>query len=133
MWPARLMKAMGIQGIIRGKPQKTIPDKKLPRPLDKVNRQFRTPAPNRLWVSDFTYVATWKGFVYVAFIIDAYARKIVGWRVSTSPHAGFVLDALEQAVHERRPIKGMVLHPSFGLRIAIPVHQIHRTTGGGRH
>ena len=67
------------------------------------------PAPNMLWVSDFTYVATWKGFVYVAFVIDAYARKIVGWRVSTSPHAGFVLDALEQAVHERRPVKGMGL------------------------
>jgi hypothetical protein len=83
--------------------QTTIPDKKQPCPLDKVNRQFRVPAPNMLWVSDFTYVATWKGFVYVAFVIDAYARKIVGWRVSTSAHAGFVLDALEQAVHERRP------------------------------
>jgi transposase InsO family protein len=77
--------------------------------MDKVNRQFRVPAPNMLWVSDFTYVATWKGFVYVAFVIDAYARRIVGWRVSTSPHAGFVLDALEQAVHERRPVKGMGL------------------------
>ena len=62
-----------------------------------------------LWVSDFTYVATWKGFVYVAFVIDAYARKIVGWRVSSSAHAGFVLDALEQAVHDRRPGKGMGL------------------------
>jgi transposase InsO family protein len=81
------MKAMGIQGIIRGKPHKTtIPDKKLPCPLDKVNRQFRVPAPNMLWVSDFTYVATWKGFVYVAFVIDAYARRIVGWRVSTTPN-----------------------------------------------
>ena len=107
---ARLMKGMGIQGIIRGKPQRTtIPDKKLPCPLDKVNRQFRVPAPNMLWVSDFTYVATWKGFVYVAFVIDAYARRIVGWRVSSTPHAGFVLDALEQAVHERRPVKGMGL------------------------
>lgn len=107
---ARLMKGMGIQGIIRGKPQKTtVPDRKLPCPLDKVNRQFRVPAPNMLWVSDFTYVATWKGFVYVAFVIDAYARRIVGWRVSTSPHAGFVLDALEQAVHERQPTKGMGL------------------------
>jgi putative transposase len=120
---ARLMKAMGIQGVIRGKPQKTtIPDKKLPCPLDKVNRQFRVPAPNMLWVSDFTYVATWKGprhghsdqwrshgSIYVAFVIDAYARRIVGWRVSTTPHAGFVLDALEQAVHERRPVKGMGL------------------------
>ena len=104
------MKDMAIQGIIRGKPHRTtIPDKKQPCPMDKVNRQFRVPAPNRLWVSDFTYVATWKGFVYVAFVIDAFARKIVGWRVSTSPHAGFVLDVLEQAVHERRPVKGMGL------------------------
>ncbi len=114
---ARLMKRMGIQGIIRGKPQKTtIPDKKLPCPLDHVNRQFRVPAPNMLWVSDFTYVATWKGFAYVAFVIDAYARRIVGWRVSTTPHAGFVLDALEQAVHERRPVKamGLVHHSDRG-------------------
>ena len=120
---SRLMKSMGIQGIIRGKPHRTtVPDKKAPCPLDKVNRQFRVPAPNMLWVSDFTYVATWKGFVYVAprhghsdqwrshgSIIDAYARKIVGWRVSSSAHAGFVLDALEQAVHGRRPGKGMGL------------------------
>ena len=106
----RLMKVMGIQGIIRGKPHKTtIPDKKQPCPMDKVNRQFQVPAPNMLWVSDFTYVATWRGFAYVAFVIDAYARKIVGWRVSTTAHAGFVLDALEQAVHDRRPAKGMGL------------------------
>jgi transposase InsO family protein len=111
------MKDIGIQGIIRGKPHRTtIPDKKQPCPLDKVNRQFRVPAPNMLWVSDFTYVATWKGFVYVAFVIDAYARKIVGWRVSTSAHAGFVLDALEQAVHDRRPGKGtgLVHHSDRG-------------------
>lgn len=97
---ARLMKDMDIQGIIRVKPHRTtIPDKKAPCPLDKVNREFRVPAPNMLWVSDFTYVASWKGFVYVAFVIDAYARKIVGWRASTSAQTGFVLDALEQAVH----------------------------------
>lgn len=107
---ARLMRDMGIRGIIRGKPHRTtVPDRSAPRPLDKVNRQFRVPAPNLLWVSDFTYVATWKGFVYVAFVIDAYARKIVGWRASTSAHTGFVLDALEQAVHDRRPAKGMGL------------------------
>ena len=104
---ARLMKDMDIQGIIRGKPHKTtIPDKKQPCPLDKVNRQFRVPAPNMLCVSDFTYVATWKGFVYVAFVIDAYARKIVGWRVSTSAHAGFDRDALcgiATATCRRRP------------------------------
>lgn len=114
---ARLMKTMGLQGIIRGKPHKTtVPDKKSPCPLDKVNRQFKVPAPNRLWVSDFTYVATWKGFVYVAFVIDAYARRIVGWRVSSSAHAGFVLDALEQAVHDRRPVKamGLVHHSDRG-------------------
>ena len=113
----RLMKDMGIQGIIRGEPHKTtIPDKKTQCPLDKVNRQFRVPAPNMLWVSDVTYVATWKGFTYVAFVIDAYARKIVGWRVSTSAHAGFVLDGLEQAVHDRRPGKdrGLVHHSDRG-------------------
>ena len=114
---ARLMKSMGIQGIIRGKPHRTtIPDRSAPRPLDRVNRQFRVPAPNRLWVSDFTYVPTWKGFVYVAFVIDAYSRRIVGWRVSSTAQAGFVLDALEQAVHDRRPAKGtgLVHHSDRG-------------------
>jgi transposase InsO family protein len=107
---ARLMKEMGLEGVIRGKKIKTtLPDKALPCPMDKVNRQFRVPAPNMLWVSDFTYVATWQGFVYVAFIIDAFARRIVGWRVSQTAHAGFVLDALEQAVHQRRPAKGIGL------------------------
>ena len=105
---ARLMKAMDIQGIIRGKPQKTtIPDKKLPCPMDKVNRQFRVPAPNMLWVSDFTYVATWKGFVYVA------PRHGLSdqWRSH-----GSILDALEQEVHERRPVKGkgLVHHSDRG-------------------
>ena len=114
---ARLMKDMGLQGIIQGKPHKTtIPDKKASCPLDRVNRQFRVSAPNLLWVSDFTYVATWKVFVYVAFVIDAFARRIVGWRVSRTAHAGFVLDALEQAVHERRPAKGtgLVHHSDRG-------------------
>ena len=113
----RLMKALGIAGAIRGKPIKTTkPDTALPCPLDKVNRQFRSPAPNRLWVSDFTYVATWRGFVYVAFVIDAFARKIVGWRVSRTADARFVLDALEQAVHQRRPSKsmGLVHHSDRG-------------------
>ena len=112
---ARLMKSMGIQGIIRGKPHRTtIPDRKAPSPLDRVNRQFRVPAPDRLWVSDFTYVATWAGFVYMAFVIDAFARRIVGWRVSRTAHAGFVLDALEQAVHQRRPGAGLVHHSDRG-------------------
>ena len=103
----RLMRQMGLQGIVRGKSVRTtITDKATPCPLDRVNRDFKAPAPNRLWVSDFTYVATWSGFVYVAFVIDAYARRIVGWRVSRSAEASFVLDALEQAIHARRPAKG---------------------------
>ena len=110
---ARLMRTMGLQGAVRGKPVRTtISDKAAPCPLDRVNRQFRALRPNALWVSDFTYVATWAGFVYVAFVIDAFARRIVGWRVSRTAHAGFVLDALEQALHERRPIKGGLVHHS---------------------
>ena len=116
---ARLMKSMGLQGVIRGKPLKTtISDKAAPCPLDRVNRHFQAPAPNRLWVSDFTYVSTWRGFVYVAFVIDAYARRIVGWRVSRTAHASFVLDALEQALHDRRPIHGggLVHHSDRGVQ-----------------
>ncbi len=116
---ARLMRSMGLQGIIRGKPiRTTIPDNTAPSPLDRVNRQFKAPAPNRLWVSDFTYVATWQGFVYVAFVIDAFARRIVGWRVSRTAHAGFVLDALEQALHERRPVHGggLIHHSDRGVQ-----------------
>jgi putative transposase len=110
----RLMQSMGIQGVIRGKPVRTtISDKATPCPLDHVNRQFHAPAPNRLWVSDFTYVSTWPGMVYVAFVIDVYARYIVGWRVSRTAHAGFVLDALEQAIHDRKPVnKGGLIHHS---------------------
>ena len=103
----RLMRDMGLQGVIRGKPVRTtISNKAAPCPLDHVNRQFHAPAPNRLWVSDFTYVSTWNGFVYVAFVIDVYARYIVGWRVSRTAHTSFVLDALEQALHDRRPTQG---------------------------
>ncbi len=113
----RLMRDMGLQNVIRGKPVRTtISEKATPCPLDRVNRQFRAPAPNMLWVSDFTYVATWAGFVYVAFVIDTYARRIVGWRASRSAHAGFVLDALEQALHDRRPMRGggLVHHSDRG-------------------
>ena len=114
---ARLMQTMGLQGVIRGKPVRTtISDKATPCPLDHVNRQFKAPRPNALWLSDFTYVATWAGFVYVAFVIDAYARRIVGWRVSRTAHASFVLDALEQALHDRRPVHrgGLVHHSDRG-------------------
>jgi putative transposase len=113
----RLMRKMGLKGVIRGRTVRTtIGDKAVSCPLDHVNRQFQAPAPDRLWLSDFTYVATWTGFVYVAFVIDAFARRIVGWRVSRTPHAGFVLDALEQALHERRPVRGagLVHHSDRG-------------------
>ena len=113
----RLMASLGLQGAIRGKPVRTtISDKAVPCPLDHVNRQFHAVRPNALWVSDFTYVATWSGFVYVAFVIDAYARRIVGWRVSRTAHASFVLDALEQALHDRRPVHrgGLVHHSDRG-------------------
>ena len=114
---ARLMKKMALQGVIRGgRVRTTVSDRATPCPLDHVNRQFRAPRPNVLWVSDFTYVATWQGFVYVAFVIDAYARRIVGWRVSRSAHAGFVLDALEQALHDRKPVSGTA---SCTTRIAV--------------
>ena len=116
---ARLMKAHGLQGVIRGKSVRTtVSDKAAPCPLDLVNRQFRAPRPNVLWLSDFTYVATWQGFVYVAFVIDAYARRIVGWRVSRTAHAGFVLDALEQALHDRKPVQrgGLVHHSDRGVQ-----------------
>ncbi|MFO1208728.1 MAG: IS3 family transposase [Amaricoccus sp.] len=116
---ARLMRQMGLQGIVRGKSVRTtISDKAAPCPLDQVNRAFRVPAPNRLWVSDFPHVATWAGFAYVAFVIDAYARRIVGWRVSRSMQAGFVLDALEQALHARQPRRGagLVHHSDRGVQ-----------------
>ena len=104
---ARLMRRMGLKGVVRGKGVRTtIRDTSVPCPLDRVNRVFKVPAPNMLWVSDFTYVATWSGFVYVAFVVDAFARRIVGWRVSRSARADFVLDALEQALHQRRPFAG---------------------------
>ena len=108
------MRQMGLQGVIRGKSVRTtISDKAAPCPLDHVNRQFKAPRPNVLWLSDFTYVATWTGFVYVAFVIDAYARRIFGWRASRTAHAGFMLDAMEQALHDRRPVhRGDLVHHS---------------------
>jgi putative transposase len=130
---ARLMRSMGLQGVIRGKPVRTtISDKAAPCPLDHVNRQFKAPRPNALWVSDFTYVATWSGFVYVAFIIDAYARRIVGWRVSRTAQTGFVLDALEQALHERRPLHrgGLVHHSDRGSQY-VSIHYTERLAQAG--
>ena len=103
----RLMKRMGLQGVLRGKRVRTTQAASARLcPLDKVNRQFNAPAPNKLWVSDFTYVPTKQGFVYVAFIVDAFARRIVGWKVSRNMRTDFVLDALEQALYERNLNQG---------------------------
>ncbi|SET72842.1 Transposase InsO and inactivated derivatives [Paracoccus homiensis] len=128
---ARLMKELGLEGVIRGKKARTtIPDKSQSRPLDKVNRQFKAPPPNILRVSAFTYVATWQGFVCVAFVIDAFARRIVGWRVSRTAHAGFVLDALEQALHQRQPGAGLVHHSDRGSQYRSIRHTVRLAEAG---
>jgi putative transposase len=109
----RLMRKSGLRGVMRGKVVRTtVPDAKAPCPLDRVNRQFKAQRPNQLWVSDFTYVSTWQGFVYVAFVIDVFARRIVGWRVSSSMRTDFVLDALEQALYARQPERNELVHHS---------------------
>jgi len=111
----RLMRQLGLQGVRRGKAVRTtVPNPKAPCPLDRVNRQFRAERPNQLWVSDFTYVSTWQGWVYVAFVVDVFSRRIVGWRQSSSMHTEFVLDALEQALYDRKPSDGLVHHSDRG-------------------
>jgi putative transposase len=106
----RLMRHLGLRGVMRGKVVRTtFGDNTAPCPLDRVNRQFKADRPNQLWVSDFTYVSTWQGFVYVAFVIDVFARRIVGWRVSRSMRTDFVLDALEQALYARQPERDATL------------------------
>ena len=111
----RLMRSLGLQGVMRGrKCRTTIAEEGAERPLDRVNRQFEANRPNQLWVADFTYVATWTGFVYVAFVIDVFARRIIGWRVARSMHAELVLDALEQAIWARSGIEGVVHHSDRG-------------------
>jgi transposase InsO family protein len=111
----RLMKRLGIHGVIRGKTFKTtIPDDEAARPLDLVNRKFNATRPNQLWVADLTYVATWRGFVYVAFVIDVFSRMIVGWRVSNSLRTDLALDALEQALHARPDTDQLVHHSDRG-------------------
>ena len=108
------MRRMGLRGVMRGKRVRTtVSDAKQPCPQDRVNRQFKADRPNQLWVSDFTYVSTWQGWLYVAFVIDVYARRIVGWRVSRSMTTDFVLDALEQALYARHPEgDGSLVHHS---------------------
>ena len=111
----RLMRSMGLSGVVRGRRcRTTIADETAERPLDRVNRQFKASRPNELWVADFTYVATWGGFVYVAFVIDVFARRIIGWRVARSMRAELVLDALEQALWARAAVQGVVHHSDRG-------------------
>ncbi|WP_302553642.1 IS3 family transposase [Comamonas kerstersii] len=113
----RLMRSMGLRGVMRGKVVRTtVSDGKAPCPLDRVNRQFKADRPNQLWVSDFTYVSTWQGWLYVAFVVDVFARRIVGWRVSSSMRTDFVLDALEQALYARQPERdgSLVCHSDRG-------------------
>ncbi|RHW19507.1 IS3 family transposase, partial [Pseudomonas jilinensis] len=114
---ARLMRHLGLQGVRRGQVVRTtVPDGNAACPLDKVQRQFNADRPNQLWVSDFTYVSTWQGWLYVAFVVDVFARRIVGWRVSNSMKTDFVLDALEQALYARQPghADGLIHHSDRG-------------------
>ena len=123
----RLMGRLGLHGVRRGRSVRTTtPDTSAPCPLDRVNRQFQADRPNQLWVSDFTYVSTWQGWLYVAFVVDVFARGIVGWRVSTTMTTDFVLDALEQALYDRQPNPedALIHQPRQGL--AICLHPLQR-------
>ena len=129
----RLMRAMGLAGAARGRAWViTTRPGEAPRPADLVDRQFTATRPNQLWVSDFTYVATWAGFVYVAFVVDVFARRIVGWRVSASLHTDFVLDALEQAIYARSgdPLTGLVHHSDRGSQY-LSMHYTDRLADAG--
>ena len=113
----RLMREMGLQGVVRGRPFKTtVTDHAAFRPPDLVQRDFSADRPNQLWVADLTYVATWAGFVYVAFITDVFSRRIVGWRVSSSLRSDLALDALEQALHARPDLDQLVHHSDRGVQ-----------------
>jgi transposase InsO family protein len=127
----RLMRELGLQGVVRGrKCRTTIADDRAARPLDRVNRQFQASRPDQLWVADFTYVATWSGFVYVAFVIDVFARRIIGWRVARSMRTELVLDALEQALWARAGAKGVVHHSDRGCQY-LSIRYTERLTAAG--
>lgn len=129
----RLMRHRQLQGARRGKTVRTtLPDNAAACPHDKVNRQFKADRPNQLWVSDFTYVSTWQGWLYVAFVVDVFARRIVGWRVSTTMETDFVLDALEQALDDRRPNgdKSLVHHSNRGSQY-LSIHYSERLAEAG--
>lgn len=114
---ARLMRALGLRGVVRGRRVRTTrPEAVAERPQDLVRRDFQATRPNQLWVSDLTYVATWRGFVYVAFVIDAFARRIVGWRATTSLRSDLALDALEQALYDRELDGPLVHHSDRGVQ-----------------
>lgn len=113
----RLMRELGLTGAVRGKTRRTtVPAESVDRPVDLVERDFRAPEPNRLWVADLTYVRTWSGFAYVAFVVDAYSRHIVGWQVSSSLRSDLALAALEQALWARDPHDGLVHHSDRGVQ-----------------
>jgi putative transposase len=130
----RLMRDLRLQGAVRSRAWKitTQPDPAAARPTDLVHRQFTAMRPNQLWVADFTYVATWRGFVYVAFVIDVFARRIIGWRVSASLRTDFVLDALEQAIYDRRGagVEELVHHSDRGSQY-LSMHYTDRLAEAG--
>ena len=129
----RLMRQAGLRGVMRGQAVRTtISDPRAACPLDRVNRQFRADRPNQLWVSDFTYVSTWQGWLYVAFVIDVFARRIVGWRVSSSMSTDFVLDALEQALYARQGERdGQLVHHSDGGSQCVSIRYSERLAEAG--
>jgi len=130
---ARLMRDVGLRGAVRGRHFKTtIPDDSAARPLDLVDRDFTASRPNELWVSDLTYVATWRGFVYVAFVVDAFARRIVGWRTSSSLRSDLALDALEQALYDRQEdsAERLVHHSDRGVQY-LSIHYTERLAAAG--
>ncbi len=128
----RLMAEMGLRGAVRGRAFKrtTIVDQSAAWPADRVARNFTAERPNRLWVADLTYVATWAGFVYVAFVIDVFSRRIVGWRVSSSLRSDLALDALEQALHARTELEGLIHHSDRGVQY-VSIRYTERLAGVG--
>jgi putative transposase len=127
----RLMRRLGLQGVVRGgKRRTTISRDQTEYPADLVKRQFVAIRPDQLWVADFTYVATWAGFVYAAFVIDAFSRRVIGWRVSRSMHTDLVLDALEQALWSRSGAKGVVHHSDRGSQY-LSIRYTERLTQAG--
>ncbi len=134
----RLMAELGLTGALRGKTKRTtIADPTAPRPADLVQRRFAPPAPNRLWVADLTYVSTWSGFAYVAFVVDAYARRILGWRVASTMATSMVLDAIEQAIWTRQQegtldLKDVIHHTDRGSQGEFNWSSQHLECGGVR-